>query len=731
MEFFPVYVLHSGEWEENKFINFVSDCVIIESTFSYNNLVAAISEQIRINSKLNTIEINFLPNEGLQPILIYNDTSVKVYIELKKKSLNFTKYPMFVTVKEIYDNRLVATSSSCLVATSSSCLVVTSFNSIDVSTIDSTEIMPDIELIENTKLSENTGIIDNMLNEFVEKDQVYKDKETVMNVMKDLAVRERFQFKVKRSSATKYHLMCVDDSCAWNFKSSAVFKANIFKVRSYNNNHTCGYGERYLTQRQATSGVIASIVKDKYVNPKKVYTANDIIEDIQKQHGIEVSYMKAWRAKEIVMTMIRGSPSDSYKELPKYFYMLEQTNPGTVTKLHKSEDGCFLYAYVSLNASIKGWEHCRPIMVVDESFLKAAYKGTILTSCTHDGAGKILPLAYAIVDSENNKSWEWFFVQIKGTFGVREGMCIVSDRNESIFNATKTVYPEVPHCIYFHLWQNVKRTFKKHHKQLKDIFFALARAYTIEKFEYHMTEMCKIDPRVQPYLFEVGYERWSRAYSKVKRSMVMTSNIAESINAVKDARELPVMRLPEYMTNLLQQWNNKNRKSAMETSTELGEKYDKLLRENLIASEQMTVSPATEHLYTVFEGVRRNIVCLEEGTCSCGKFQMDELPCLHAWAVLKNQQLKPGQYCSFYYKKDKLLRTYEFPVNPMPDESLWVIPIEVMKDVVLPPKWRRNAVRPRKERLRPALEKESKKAFSCSVCRQGGHNRKTCRNRPK
>ncbi|XP_019251228.1 PREDICTED: uncharacterized protein LOC109230158 [Nicotiana attenuata] len=409
-------------------------------------------------------------------------------------------------------------------------------------------------------------------------------------------------------------------------------KANIFNVRSYNNNHTCGYGERYLTQRQATSDVIASIVKDKYVNPKKVYTANDVIEDIQKQHGVEVTYIKARRAKEIAMAMIRGNPSDSYKELPRYLYMLEHTNPGTVTKLHKSEDGCFLYAYVSLYASIKGWEHCRSIMVVDRSFLKAAYKGTILIAWTRDGAGELTVSTLflqknpstCIVDSENNKSWEWFFVQIKGTFGVRDGMCIVSDRNESIFNATKAVYPEVPHCIcMFHTFTcgRMSSTFKKHHKQLKDIFFALARAYTIEKFDHHMTEMCKIDLRVQPYLFEIGYERWSRAYSKVKRLMVMTSNIAESINAAnKDARELSVMLLLEYMTNLLQQRNNKNRRSAMETSTELGEKYDKLLRKYLIASEQMTVRPTTEQLYIVLEGLRLHIVCLEEGTCSYGKF---------------------------------------------------------------------------------------------------------------
>ncbi|OIT34405.1 hypothetical protein A4A49_61161, partial [Nicotiana attenuata] len=80
MEPFPVYVLHSGEWEENKFTNFVSDCVIIESTFSYNNLVATISEPIRIDCELNILEINFVPKDGLPSILIYNDTGVKVYI---------------------------------------------------------------------------------------------------------------------------------------------------------------------------------------------------------------------------------------------------------------------------------------------------------------------------------------------------------------------------------------------------------------------------------------------------------------------------------------------------------------------------------------------------------------------------------------------------------------------------------------------------------------------------
>lgn len=68
--------------------------------------------------------------------------------------------------------------------------------------------------------------------------------------------------------------------------------------------------------------------------------------------------------------------------------------------------------------------------------------------------GKILSLAFAVVDSENDASWKWFFERIRETYGTRESMSIVSDRHESIFNATSIVYPGVPHCVcLYHLWE--------------------------------------------------------------------------------------------------------------------------------------------------------------------------------------------------------------------------------------------------------------------------------------
>lgn len=68
--------------------------------------------------------------------------------------------------------------------------------------------------------------------------------------------------------------------------------------------------------------------------------------------------------------------------------MLEGTYLGSHIRLHKSEDNHFLYAFVALFTSINGWEYCRSIVVVDETFLNGACKGTMLTANTLDAAGE-------------------------------------------------------------------------------------------------------------------------------------------------------------------------------------------------------------------------------------------------------------------------------------------------------------------------------------------------------
>nr|XP_009617029.1 uncharacterized protein LOC104109429 [Nicotiana tomentosiformis] len=149
----------------------------------------------------------------------------------------------------------------------------------------------------------------------------------------------------------------------------------------------------------------------------------------------------------------------------------------------------------------------------------------------------------------------------------------------------------------------------------------MAKAYTVEKFDYHMAEVERIDKRVKDYLINVGYERWSRAHSTVNKTLTMTSNIAESINAV------------------------------------------------LKAARELQMAPSTSYLYSVLDKGKQRIMFLKDRTCICRRFQLDELPCAHAWAVLKYKYIDHIDYCSVYYTRNYLLKAYEILIYPVPDKN--------------------------------------------------------------
>nr|XP_009611950.1 uncharacterized protein LOC104105373 [Nicotiana tomentosiformis] len=143
------------------------------------------------------------------------------------------------------------------------------------------------------------------------------------------------------------------------------------------------------------------------------------------------------------------------------------------------------------------------------------------------------------------------------------------------------------------------------------------------------------------------------------------------------------------------------------------------------------VVPSTEHLHMVNDEGRHYTICLQKKNCSCGRFQVDELPCLHVWAVLKIKFLMPDDYFSDYYKPKHVLMTYKVHVYPLPDRSEWNIPAHISEEVVLPPKWKRPPGRPKKKcdkTLSELLQKKSQ--HSCSICGKGVHNKHTCRNAP-
>ncbi|KAH0721559.1 hypothetical protein KY284_006589 [Solanum tuberosum] len=126
------------------------------------------------------------------------------------------------------------------------------------------------------------------------------------------------------------------------------------------------------------------VLLDKFVDLTTVYTPKDIAEDMLKLHDVSLTYKQAWRAKEKAIKLLCGDPVESYAKLPGYLYILEQTYPSSVLSLKRKEGESFLYAFVALEACIRGWEYCRPVVVVDGEALRGTYGGTMLTASTMD-----------------------------------------------------------------------------------------------------------------------------------------------------------------------------------------------------------------------------------------------------------------------------------------------------------------------------------------------------------
>ncbi|XP_047257520.1 uncharacterized protein LOC124889601 [Capsicum annuum] len=112
----------------------------------------------------------------------------------------------------------------------------------------------------------------------------------------------------------------------------------------------------------------------------------------------------------------------------------------------------------------------------------------------------------------------------------------------------------------------------------------------------------------------------------------------------------------------------------------------------------MTVKPASEYHYSIYEYGRIYVVDLDANKCNCCRFQIDEIPCLHAIAVLKSKHItKFCPWCFDYYKSAILVKTYEVPVVPMPDKKDWHVLKCVEEEKSIPPKYKRPPGRPKKE----------------------------------
>ncbi|XP_055800718.1 uncharacterized protein LOC129870128 [Solanum dulcamara] len=221
----------------------------------------------------------------------------------------------------------------------------------------------------------------------VKENQCYKDKATLVDVMAKYKINNEFNFKVKRSDSKSYVLVCLSDGCCWRMKASCWKKSDIFKVRYFNSEHSCALRDRIFNKVHATKAFVSAFTAPKLVNHKRIVTPNDIREDIKSAYGIDITYQQAWHSKEHALEMLRGKPADGYRQLLVYIHILKTVYPNSYISMHKSSTDEFMYLFIALRPLMRGFQFCRPVVVVDGAHLDGPYKGTFVSASTLDGAG--------------------------------------------------------------------------------------------------------------------------------------------------------------------------------------------------------------------------------------------------------------------------------------------------------------------------------------------------------
>ena len=103
--------------------------------------------------------------------------------------------------------------------------------------------------------------------------------------------------------------------------------------------------------------VISSIIIPRLQDNCHIIQPRDVVGEMRTNHGIQILYSKAWRAKEYTQNLVYDDPLHSFATVPSYFYMLEQENLRTVTKLKIDYENMFEYLFMAIGPCILVLSH--------------------------------------------------------------------------------------------------------------------------------------------------------------------------------------------------------------------------------------------------------------------------------------------------------------------------------------------------------------------------------------
>ncbi|KAF6168773.1 hypothetical protein GIB67_012171 [Kingdonia uniflora] len=217
---------------------------------------------------------------------------------------------------------------------------------------------------------------------------------------------------------------------------------------------------------------------------------------------------------------MRGNFGHAYQLLTSYFAEVRLVDPDFVFDIQTMsyKDKRFTRCFWCFDPPKKTYKLLRPVVVIDETFLKGRYRGTLLTTIVIDPSNHIFSLALSITDSETTESWAYFLEMFGANFySYDTRFVIISDRNPKIINAVPKVFPFAIHTFCtFHISNNIKTTLES----MMIAFRMAVEALTCIDFDKDMNVIRNTDPVGLQYILDIPKETWFNLYIPMSRYVV-------------------------------------------------------------------------------------------------------------------------------------------------------------------------------------------------------------------
>ncbi|XP_007035999.2 PREDICTED: uncharacterized protein LOC18603776 [Theobroma cacao] len=562
-------------------------------------------------------------------------------------------------------------------------------------------------------------------------DQRFSSFSEFREALHKYSIAHGFAYRYKKNDSHRVTVKCKSQGCPWRIYASRLSTTQLICIKKMNTKHTCE-GAAVKAGYRATRGWVGSIIKEKLkVSPN--YKPKDIADDIRREYGIQLNYSQAWRAKEIAREQLQGSYKEAYNLLPFFCEKIKETNPGSIATFTTKDDSSFHRLFVSFHASISGFQQgCRPLIFLDNTTLNSKYQGILLAATAADAEDGVFPLAFAVVDAENEENWTWFLKELKSAVSTCSQLTFVADFQNGLKRALADVFDKCYHsyCLR-HLAEKLNRDLKgqfshEARRFMINDFYTAAHAPRLEGFQRSAENIKGISPEAYNWVIQSEPEHWANAFFGGARYNHMTSNFGQQFYSwVSEAHELPITQMIDVLRGKMMESIYKRRVDSNKWMTKLTPCNEEKLQKETVMARSLQVLLTHGNIFEV-RGESVDIVDIDHWDCSCKGWQLTGLPCCHAIAVFECIGRSPCEYCSRYFTTESFRLTYAKSIHPVPNVDRPVQDESPEAAVtVTPPPTKRPPGRPK---MKQAESMDIiKRQLQCSKCKGLGHNKKTCK----